>query len=61
MLRGRCEYSIKKFLSYVFTALAIYLAVFTVKSDMFLQTLIFLAGLLAIRSYDKSKYNQDKG
>jgi hypothetical protein len=60
MLRGKCEYSIKKFLSYVFTLLAVYLAVFTTKSDMFLQTLIFIAGLLAIRSYDKTNYNKEE-
>ena len=59
MLQGKCNYSIKKFLAYVFSALAIYLAIFTTKSEMFLQTLFFIAALLAIRSYDKGKFDNE--
>lgn len=59
MLKGKCEFSIKKFLAYVFTLLAIYIAVFTDKDTMFFETLVLIAGLLAIRSYDKMKYNNE--
>lgn len=58
MLRGKCEFSIKKWLAYVFTLLAIYIAVFTTKDAMFVETLFMIGALLALRSYDKIKYNK---
>ena len=58
LLRGKCENSIKKFLAYVFTVLAIYIAVFTVKDAMFVECLFMIGALLALRSYDKIKRNK---
>lgn len=60
MLRGKCDYSIKKFLTYIFTILAVYLAIFTTKNEMFFQTLFMIGGLLAIRSYDKTIENKQQ-
>lgn len=45
-------YSIKKFLSIIFSLLVIYLAIFTDKN--YYDILLFIAGLLAIRSFDKT-------
>ena len=60
MLKDKCIYSIKKFLSYIFSILAIYLAIFTDKDAMFLETVGFVAALLAIRAYDKKgRQNSD--
>ena len=56
MLRGRCDYSIKKFLVYVFSTLVIYVVVFTDKD--YLELLVFIAALLGLRSYDKLKYQE---
>jgi len=57
MLKGSCEYSIKKFLAYIFTILICYLAVFTDKN--YYELLLFLGALLAIRSYDKVKRKEE--
>jgi hypothetical protein len=53
MLREDCKYSIKKFLSYVFSALVLYMAIFTNKD--FYEILMFVAVLLGIRSYERLK------
>ena len=58
MLRGKCEYSIKKFLVYVFSILVIYVVIFTDKE--YLELLFFIAALLGLRSYDKLKYNEQE-
>jgi hypothetical protein len=60
MLKDKCEFSIKKFLVYAFTVLAIYLAVFTTKDSMFYQTLFMIGALLALRSYDKTVSVENK-
>jgi len=61
-LRGDCVYSIKKLLVYVFTALVLYLAVFT--SQVTIEYLVFIGGLLGLREYSKRNYynqgNNDK-
>lgn len=51
MLREDCKYSIKKFLSYVFSGLAIYIVIFTDKN--FYEILTFVAVLLGIRAWEK--------
>jgi hypothetical protein len=53
LLREDCEYSIKKFLSYVFSALSIYVIIFTDKQ--YYDILGFIAVLLGIRAYEKSR------
>jgi hypothetical protein len=53
MLRADCEYSIKKFLVYIFTLLILYLAIFTDR-DIY-EILTFVAVLLGIRSYERLK------
>jgi len=59
MLRENCEYSIKKFLSYVFSGLVIYMAVFTNKD--FYEILMFVAVLLGIRSYERLRAPKPDG
>lgn len=55
LLSVNCNYSIKKFFSFVFVALIIYLTIFTTESiELINSFLLFLGGLLAIRSYDKT-------
>lgn len=51
MLREDCTYSIKKFLSYIFSVLAVYMAIFTDKN--FYEILTFVAVLLGIRAIEK--------
>jgi len=53
MLREDCQYSIKKFLVYIFSVLIIYMVVFTDKP--FYEILTFIAVLLGIRAYEKGK------
>ena len=53
MLREDCEYSIKKFLVYIFSALVGYVILFTDKD--FYEILAFIAVLLGIRSYERLK------
>jgi hypothetical protein len=53
LLKADCKYSIKKFLSYVFAGLVIYLAIWTDKS--YYDLLGFIAVLLGIRSYERIK------
>ena len=48
-----CIYSIKKVLAVFTMALITYLAVFTVKD--YYELLLFVASLLALRSYDKAQ------
>lgn len=59
MLREDCEYSIKKFLSYVFSGLVLYMAIFTDKD--FYEVLAFIAVLLGIRSYERLKASKPSG
>jgi len=59
MLREDCEYSIKKFLSYVFSALVLYMSIFTSKD--FYEILMFVAVLLGIRSYERLKAPKPSG
>jgi len=54
MLQSTCVYSIKKFLCYVFSALAIYMVI-TSKTEMYLETLGFITVLLGIRAWQRSK------
>jgi len=51
MLKEDCVYSIKKFLTYVFSILVIYMAIFTDKSIY--ELLTFIAVLLGIRAWEK--------
>lgn len=63
LLSSSCIYSIKKFLSFFFTGLVFYLAVFTDKFEFFSMSIVFLGALLGLREYAKDKYyksNQDK-
>lgn len=63
LLSSNCIYSIKKFLSFFFTGLVFYLAVFTNKFDFFSMSIVFLGALLGLREYAKDKYyksNKDK-
>lgn len=53
LLRENCEYSIKKILTYIFSALIIYLVIFTDKQ--YYDLLIFVGGLLGIRGYERVK------
>jgi hypothetical protein len=53
LLRDDCPYSIKKFLVWIFTAVTIYLIIFTDK-DVY-QLLTFILVLLGIRSFEKVK------
>jgi len=59
LLRGDCEYSIKKFLTFIFTITAVYLMLFTEKDAMLVQNFLMIGALLALRSYDKTKYNKN--
>ena len=52
-LRDDCPYSIKKLLTYVFSVLIFYLAIFTDKD--YYQILMFVGVLLGIRAYEKGK------
>ncbi len=70
MLQSTCVYSIKKFLCYVFSALAIYMVI-AGKTEMYIETLGFIAVLLGIRAWQRGKVadegqnnvnnNSDKG
>ena len=60
MLQSTCVYSIKKFLSYVFSALAIYMVIVG-KTEMYLETLSFIAILLGIRAWQRGKVNVNEG
>ena len=51
MLKEDCIYSIKKFLTYVFSILVVYMAIFTDKQ--YYEILTFVAVLLGIRAYEK--------
>lgn len=53
LLHENCEYSIKKILTYTFSALVIYLVIFTDKE--YYDILIFVAGLLGFRMYERVK------
>ena len=52
MLKEDCIYSIKKFLTYVFSILVIYLILFTDKD--YYQLLMFVGLLLGIRAYERN-------
>lgn len=52
ILKGSCEYSIKKLLAILFSMLIFYVVIFTTKD--YYELLLFVASLLAIRSYDKT-------
>jgi uncharacterized membrane protein len=52
MLKEDCVYSIKKFLTYVFSLLVIYLILFTTKD--YYQLLMFIGLLLGIRAYERN-------
>lgn len=60
LLSSNCIYSIKKFLSFFFTGLVFYLAVFTDKFDFFSMSIVFLGALLGLREYAKDKYYKSK-
>jgi len=53
LLHENCEYSIKKILAYIFSAVIIYLAIFTDKG--YYEMLIFVGALLGIRGYERVK------
>jgi len=57
LLKDNCAYSIKKFLSYIFSAVVIYLVVFTGKD--YYELLIFVTVLLGLRSYETVQKNKD--
>jgi len=52
MLKEDCQYSIKKFLTYIFCVLIIYLILFTNKD--YYQLLMFVGVLLGIRAYERN-------
>ena len=53
LLHENCEYSIKKILAYIFSAVIIYLAIFTDKG--YYEMLIFVGALLGICGYERVK------
>jgi hypothetical protein len=53
MLREDCTYSIKKFLTYIFSIVVIYMIIFTDKE--YYNVLGFIAVLLGIRAFEKGK------
>lgn len=53
LLKGKCVYSIKKLLAFIFMGLIIYLAIWTDKTELINSFLIMLGSLLAIRTIDK--------
>lgn len=54
-LEDDCEYSIKKLLAFIFSALAIYIAIWTEKPEVFVEILGFIAVLLGIRAWERTK------
>ena len=52
-LREDCEYSIKKLLVYLFSAVSVYIIIFTDKD--YYEILAFVAILLGIRTYERLK------
>lgn len=58
LLKDDCKYSIKKFLTFIFTGLILYLAIFTDRD--FYELLTFVAVLLGIRSYERMKSKPPK-
>jgi len=60
LLMTKCDkYSIKKFYSFIFTILVVYLAIFTDNIDLITILLYYLAGLLVIRSFDKTNFKRN--
>jgi hypothetical protein len=57
LISSKCEFSIKKFLSYFFTILIFYLVIFTDKQ--YYDLLLFLGVLLGMREYSKTKYYEN--
>ena len=53
----KCQYSIKKVLSFLFTFLIFYIAIFTEKE--YYELLFILATLLGMREYSKKIYNDN--
>ena len=53
LLHENCEYSIKKILTYIFSALVVYMVIFTDKE--YYDILIFIGALLGIRGYERVK------
>ena len=51
MLKEDCQYSIKKFLTYVFSVLVVYMVIFTDKE--YYEILTFMAVLFGIRAWEK--------
>ena len=58
MLRDDCEYSIKKFLVYMFSLVTMYMVIFTDKP--YYDVMVFVAVLLGIRSYERMKTKPPK-
>jgi hypothetical protein len=54
-LEDSCEYSIKKLLAFAFSGLAFYIAIFTEKPEVFVEILGFIAVLLGIRAWERTK------
>jgi len=52
-LEDNCQYSIKKLLTYIFSALVIYLCLFTDKQ--YYDLLLFIGALLGLRSWEKNQ------
>ena len=57
-LEDDCEYSIKKLLAFVFSALALYIAIWTTKTEIFIETLGIIVALLGIRAWERTKLQQ---
>ena len=53
LLRDDCQYSIKKILTWIFSAVTVYIIIFTDK-DVY-QLLMFILALLGIRAFEKWK------
>ena len=51
LIHENCEYSIKKILTYAFSAVIIYLVIFTDKE--YYELLFFVGGLLGVRAYER--------
>ena len=51
ILQESCKYSIKKILAYTFSALIIYLAVYTEKN--YYELLVFVGVLVGVRTYER--------
>lgn len=58
LLEAECQYSIKKTLAFVFSALAVWM-ILSQHLEQFVEVLGFIAILLGIRSYERLQQKKD--